>query len=115
MKKTFGEVVLEARKFRGWSQKRLADRLNVTNTYISKIEKDNIDYPPSEAFLHKLAFELGLSEIKLKQLSGRVSKKDEKIFFELASKYPEFLLLLRQMKKESNFARQVFNLLEDVK
>lgn len=113
--KTFGEVVLEARKTRGWTQKTLANKLGVTNTYVSKIEKDNIDYPPSEMFLQKLAFHLALSESKLKQISGWISKKDERLFAELVCRYPNFLTLLKRMKKEPEFARQIFDLLENAK
>lgn len=112
-KDTFGEKVLEARKIRGWSQKHLADLLGVTNTYISKIENDCIDYPPSEMFLQKLAFHLGLSESKIKRISGWISKKDEKIFGQLTIEYPEFLPLLRKIRKDTAFADKIFNLLED--
>lgn len=70
----FGRRVRELREQRGWTQKDLADRLDVSVSYISKVENERLhfgDYP-SEKFIHKLAGELKADEDELLLLSDRV-------------------------------------------
>ena len=63
----FGERVRRLREQRGWTQKQLADRLDVSVSYISKVERERLhfgDYP-SAKFIHKLADELAGDEDEL--------------------------------------------------
>lgn len=72
----FGERVRHLRERRGWKQQELADRLDVSVSYISKVENERLhfgDYP-SLKFIHKLAGELGTDEDELLLLSDRVPK-----------------------------------------
>lgn len=70
----FGSRVREIREARGFTQRELADRLNVSVSYISKVENERLhfgDYP-SEKFIHKLADELNADEDELLILTDRV-------------------------------------------
>ena len=70
----FGPRVRELREARGFTQRELADRLNVSVSYISKVENERLhfgDYP-SEKFIHKLADELNADEEELLILTDRV-------------------------------------------
>ncbi|MEZ6142560.1 MAG: helix-turn-helix transcriptional regulator [Zavarzinella sp.] len=70
----FGERVRELRKEKGLTQQKLAVRLDVSLSYISKVENERLnagDYP-SEAFVLKLAKALDASEDELLLLTDRV-------------------------------------------
>ena len=70
----FGEKVRTLREQQGWTQKELADRLDVSISYISKVERGRLhfgDYP-SEKFIHKLADALEADEDELLLLTDRV-------------------------------------------
>ena len=70
----FGPRVRKLREARGFTQRELADRLNVSVSYISKVENERLhfgDYP-SEKFIHKLASELNADEDELLILTDRV-------------------------------------------
>lgn len=57
-----------------WTQKKLAERLDVSVSYISKVENERLhfgDYP-SETFIHKLADELQVDEDELLLLADKV-------------------------------------------
>ncbi|MCR9211388.1 MAG: helix-turn-helix domain-containing protein [bacterium] len=70
----FGTRVRELREQREWTQKELADRLDVSVSYISKVENERLhfgDYP-SAKFIHKLAIELKADEDELLLLADKV-------------------------------------------
>lgn len=70
----FGDRVRELRKQRNLTQQKLAERLGVSLSYISKVENERLnvgDYP-SEKFIHKLATELEADEGELLLLTDRV-------------------------------------------
>jgi transcriptional regulator with XRE-family HTH domain len=70
----FGERVRELRVLRGLTQHVIADRMNVSVSYISKVENEKLhfgDYP-SEKFIHKLANELKADEDELLLLADKV-------------------------------------------
>ncbi len=43
---SLGETIKNARKSKGFTQKELAEKVDVDLTYISKIENDKANYPP---------------------------------------------------------------------
>lgn len=55
-----GKRICEARRSRGMTQRELADRTGVDYTYISKIENNAADYPPSLKVIRSLAQALDL-------------------------------------------------------
>ncbi|MCU0711564.1 MAG: helix-turn-helix domain-containing protein [Pirellula sp.] len=70
----FGERVRELRHQLGVKQADLASRMNVSVSYISKVENGKLhfgDYP-SEKFIHKLAGELQADEDELLLLADKV-------------------------------------------
>ena len=71
---TFGQRVRELRIAKSMTQLELAERLNVSMSYISKVERSRLqscDYP-SEKFIHKLADELRANEDELLLLADKV-------------------------------------------
>ena len=70
----FGERVRQLRTQRRLTQRDLAKRIGVSDTYISKVENENLhfgDYP-SEKFIHKLADALDAEEEELLLLADKV-------------------------------------------
>ena len=70
----FGERVREIREQRWITQKELAERLDVSASYMNKVERDRLhfgDYP-SAKFIHKLAEELDADEDELLLLADKV-------------------------------------------
>jgi len=70
----FGDKVRRLRVARGLTQQAVADRMNVSVSYISKVENGKLtfgDYP-SEKFIHKLASELKADEDELLLLADKV-------------------------------------------
>ena len=70
----FGKRVRQLRTERRLTQRDLAERIGVSDTYISKVENENLhfgDYP-SEKFIHKLAAVLEADEEELLLLADKV-------------------------------------------
>lgn len=73
----FGKRVRELREQRGLTQRELARRLDVSTSYVNKVENGKLhagDYP-SEKFIHKLAGELDADEEELLLLADKVPEK----------------------------------------
>ncbi len=76
----FGERVRQLRRQQGMTQRDLADEIGVSDTYISKVENENLhfgDYP-SEKFIHKLADVLEADEEELLLLADKVPESIRK-------------------------------------
>lgn len=109
MSQTFGQLIRKARKTKEYSQRELAKLIGVDYTYLSKLENDHAGYPPSEEVIRALARHLDLMEreSELKQLAGRITPEDTKVFEELIRKYKQMPALLRRMKDEPEFAQKL--------
>lgn len=70
----FGDRVRELRRLRGLTQQKLAERLNVSLSYISKVETSRLNAGdfPSEDFVLRLAEALEVDPDELLLLSNRV-------------------------------------------
>lgn len=70
----FGERVRELRLQRKLTQQKVAEKIGVTVGYISKVEKERLQFGdyPSEKFIHKLADALHCDEDELLLLTDRV-------------------------------------------
>jgi HTH-type transcriptional regulator, competence development regulator len=70
----FGERVRELRQQRNLTQQKVAEKVGVTVGYISKVEKERLQFGeyPSEKFIHKLADALDCDEDELLLLTDRV-------------------------------------------
>jgi len=70
----FGERVHQLRTQQGLTQRDLAAKIGVSDTYISKVENENLHFGdfPSEKFIHKLADFLNADEEELLLLANKV-------------------------------------------
>ena len=69
---TFGPRVRTLRKAAKMTQRELAVKVGVDVTYISKMENDRLEHPPSLRTLRDLAAALGADELELMNLTDRV-------------------------------------------
>jgi transcriptional regulator with XRE-family HTH domain len=81
---TFGQIISEARRKLGISQKQLADRVKKENResispqYLNDIERDRRN-PPSEHLITQLAKELKLKKNYLLLAAGTLPEEDKEI------------------------------------
>lgn len=70
----FGQRIRNLRNKVGLTQKELASQLDVSQSYVNKIENAKLPFGdfPSEKFIHKLADELGADEDELLLLADKV-------------------------------------------
>ncbi|MGL5081807.1 MAG: helix-turn-helix domain-containing protein [Microcoleaceae cyanobacterium] len=101
---TFGKLIRQARKDKGYSQRQLAGLLQVDFTYLSKLENDRADYPPKEDVIRGLGRNLGLDEEELIFLAGRIPQQYEGF---LKQNPRELAALFRHMENPK-FAKEVF-------
>ncbi|MDR9403834.1 MAG: helix-turn-helix transcriptional regulator [Halothece sp. Uz-M2-17] len=105
MNQQFGQLIRQARKNKGYSQRELAKLLALDFTYLSKLENNRADYPPKEDVIRALARHLALDEEKLIFLAGRIPQQDESL---LREHYENMPTLFRRMRENPKFAEQVF-------
>ena len=73
----FGARVKQLREQLQWTQKELAELLDVSVSYISKVENERLhfgDYP-SAKFIHKLAEELETEEDELLLMADKIPER----------------------------------------
>jgi transcriptional regulator with XRE-family HTH domain len=103
----FGERVRLLRIQRSLTQAMLAERLDVSMSYISKVERGRLhfgDYP-SEKFIHKLAGELNADEDELLMLADKVPASIR----ERIRERPEVFRIIAQMND-----KQIDKLMSDL-
>jgi transcriptional regulator with XRE-family HTH domain len=104
MNQSFGQLILEARKSKGYSQRHLAELVHLSFTYLSKLENDRADTPPSEETIRSLARNLDLDEEELIFLAGRIPRSDEEL---LKQNYKAMPGLFRRLRHDPEFAQEV--------
>ena len=102
----FGKLIRRSRLSKGYSQTQLAKLLGVDFTYLSKLENDRAQYPPSEAVLRELARQLELDEEALIFRAGRIPQHYEAF---LKRNNRQMSTLFRQMQGNPQFAQRVFD------
>jgi HTH-type transcriptional regulator, competence development regulator len=102
---SFGELIRQARKDKGLSQRELAKLIGLNFTYLSKLENDRADYPPKEDVIRSLGKNLDLNEEELIFLAGRIPQHDEDF---IKQHYKVMPALFRRMQENPDFARRVF-------
>ena len=110
MSQTFGKVLRQARRDKGYSQRELAKLVNVDYTYLSKLENDHAAYPPSKEVIQLLAHYLDLTEREedLIYLAGRITTDDEKVFQELVKQnYKQMPALFRIWRENPHSVQQL--------
>ncbi|MFB2894738.1 helix-turn-helix domain-containing protein [Aerosakkonemataceae cyanobacterium BLCC-F50] len=105
MEHTFGKLIREARKDKGYSQRELSKLLGLDFTYLSKLENDRADYSPKEEVIRSLARNLDLDEEELIFLAGRIPQRDEDF---LKQHYKFMPALFRRMQENPEFANKIF-------
>lgn len=73
----FGDKIRSLRKAKGWSLRASAGQVDVGFTYLSRLEKErlNFGYYPSNALIHRLADALEADEDELLILAERVPER----------------------------------------
>jgi HTH-type transcriptional regulator, competence development regulator len=105
VKQTFGQVIRQARKDKGYTQRQVAKMLRIDFTYLSKLENDRADYPAKEDVIRSLAQKLDRDEEELIFLAGRTPARYEEF---LKQHYQELPILFRRMLENREFAEQIF-------
>jgi transcriptional regulator with XRE-family HTH domain len=95
---TFGQTMRQLRRTQRLTQRDLAKKVQALGlkadfTYISKIENDRLELPPSEALIRGLAQVLGTDPEALLDLAG---KFDQRALQEVVAEMPEAGILLRR-------------------
>ena len=98
MPDSFGQTIRQSREGLGHTLREFAAIVGINFTYLSKLETDNADYPPSTKVIKCLAKNLNLPEDRLAQLAGRIDPETWQIFLDLMQQYPDMSLLLRRMR-----------------
>lgn len=93
----FGEKLRDLRKASGYSQRELAELLDVSFTYLSKLENNRMDRPPSEELIRKMAKELNANADELLVLADRIPTDISDLILDR----PESIELLRSMEDMS--------------
>lgn len=104
MNKKFGDLIRQARKDKGYSQRELARQIGLDFTYLSKLENDRADYAPKEDVIRAIARNLNLDQEELIFLAGRIPQQEEDV---LRQNYKDMPLLFRRMRENPDFARRV--------
>ncbi len=105
VEQTFGQLIRQARKDKGYSQRELAKRIELDFTYLSKLENNRADYAPKEEVIRCLARQLELDEEELIFLAGRIPQQDEAF---LKENYKTMPSLFRRLRENPEFAAKVF-------
>lgn len=105
MEQSFGNIIREARKQKGYSQRVLAEQLGLDFTYLSKLENNRADYAPKEDVIRAIALNLDLDQEQLIFLAGRIPAREEDL---LKQHYQQMPSLFRIMRENPEFAQKVF-------
>ncbi len=95
MTQRFGERVRELRKTKIIGQRKLAEMVGVSHTYISKIENEKLDFGdyPSEELIRKIAKALDADEHELLMLAEKIPEHIKKRMLE----HPEVFRKIAQL------------------
>ncbi|MCY7321744.1 MAG: helix-turn-helix domain-containing protein [Phormidesmis sp. CAN_BIN36] len=110
MSQSFGQLIREARKEKGWSQRELSKLVGLDFTYLSKLENDRADYPPKEEAIRQIAIHLNLNAEELIFLAGRFPERDEEV---VRQNYQMLPALFRRLKTDPDFAQEVRSMLDE--
>ncbi|MEZ2318180.1 MAG: helix-turn-helix domain-containing protein [Microcoleus sp.] len=102
LEQTFGRLIRQARKDKGFSQRELAGMLSVDFTYLSKLENDRADYAPKEEVIRSLARNLDINEEELIFLAGRLPQQYEAL---LKQNPKEMQALFRRMQENPDWLK----------
>lgn len=93
--KTLGEIINNKRLEKDMSLRDLATKVDVSYSYISRLERDK--YIPSKSVLEKIADTLDIDKVYLLRIAGYHVESDGVI---LEKEFPEGVTVLRRASKE---------------
>jgi transcriptional regulator with XRE-family HTH domain len=100
-----GDLIKQVRMKKKYSQKQLADLLEIDFSYLSKLENHRLEYPPKEYIIRGLAHYLELDKEELMFMAGRIPQRDEEW---IKQNYKNMAILLRKMRENPQFAKKIF-------
>ena len=98
-KQTFGQLLREKRVAKGFSFRKFATLVDVSPTYISQVEQDNID-PPTADRVKRMAELLGENVDEWTTLAGRMAVDLPEIIRESPTAMPDLLRAMRGLKPD---------------
>lgn len=112
---TFGQTMRQFRRIQRLTQRDLAKKVQALGlkadfTYISKIENDRLEIPPSELLIRGLARILETDPEALLDLAG---KFDQRALQEVVAEMPEAGILLRRLQAGKINQKQLRRFLDE--
>lgn len=105
----FGSYIRQLRRANRLTQRSFAEQLGVDFTYISKIENNKVDNPPSEDVIRKMAQILETDEEELLDFAG---KFDQDALKRAVADTPEVGILLRRLQNRELTQNQIKKMIE---
>ena len=98
---TFGRFIRDRRESlraedAAYSVRRVAQRMGIQPSYLSKVERDEVP-PPSEETTRKLAYELDVDSDVLLAMAGKVSSDLQDVIRKRPALFAELIRGLREM------------------
>ena len=94
----FGDKIKELREKQGFSQRQLAIQLDITPTYMSKIERGEFS-PPSETVIKKMSKILKCDSDTLLSYADKI---DQELISIIKSDPTRYAAMLRQMSQKGD-------------
>ena len=112
---TFGQTIRQLRRAHRLTQRELAENVQALGlkadfTYISKIENDRLEIPPSEPLIRALAQLLDTDAEALLEMAGIF---DQKALQEVVAEMPEAAILLRRLQARKISQTQLRKFLDE--
>jgi len=98
-RKTFGQLLREKRLARGHGLRAFARLVDVSPTYLSQVEQDNVD-PPTAERVKRMAELLGENVDEWTALAGRLTEDLPEIIHEQSTAVPDLLRAVRGLTAE---------------
>lgn len=92
---TFGQILREKRVAMGLSLRKFAELIEVSPTYLSQVEQNKVESPPTADRLKRMAKVLGENVDEFLSLGGRMSEDLPQIIQDSPTTIPELLRTTR--------------------
>lgn len=89
--RTFGQVLRERRIARGYSLRKFAEMVGISPTYLSQVEQDKVEKPPTAERVRRMAELLGENADEWSALADRVPEDLPGIIKKQPTQLPELL------------------------
>jgi len=105
--RSFGQILREKRVAKGYSLRKFAELIGLSPTYVSQVEQDKVESPPTVERLNRMADLLGESRDEFVSLAGRVPEDLPRIIQSRPNTIPELLRATKSLTPEQ--VRQLLN------